>query len=150
MEFTGELCEVSPFLNEYDPVKEIPVARCCTVWTSHESGEEYLLVADQMLWFGTALQHSLINPNQIREYGIKVYDDPFKRTFGIDSEESPFIPFDTTGTIVYFESRAPTSWEMQNLPVVLLTGDEWNPTDVGEQNTRGNVNAKHPITYDGQ
>ena len=62
MKYTGEICEVSPFLNTYDPVKEIPVARCCTVWTSEESGEEYLLVGDQMLWFGNSLENSLINP----------------------------------------------------------------------------------------
>ena len=59
------MCEVSPFLDECDPVKEIPVARCATVYTSHESGEEFLLVGDQMLWFGESLPHSLINPNQI-------------------------------------------------------------------------------------
>ena len=54
MQYIGEICEVYPFLNTYSPVKEIPVARCCTVWTDDE-GKEYLLVGDEMLWFGTAL-----------------------------------------------------------------------------------------------
>ena len=54
MHYTGEICEVSPFLNTYTPVKEIPVARCCNVWTDDE-GKEYLLAGDKMLWFGTAL-----------------------------------------------------------------------------------------------
>ena len=31
LEYTGEICEVSPFLTTYDPIQEIPVARCCTV-----------------------------------------------------------------------------------------------------------------------
>ena len=54
-----------------EPVKEIPpVPRSCTVWTSLDTGQEYLLVGDQMLWFGTQLDHSLINPNQI--YGSTV------------------------------------------------------------------------------
>ena len=117
MEFTNEVCEVSPFLNTYEPVKEIPVARCCTVWTSPYTGAEYLLVGDQMLWFGEQLKHSLINPNQIREYGIQVYDDPFNmHQFGIDGGDV-FIPFDTTGTIVHFESRVPTDWEEKHLPI---------------------------------
>ena len=33
MLYTGEHCEVSPFLSTYDPVQEVPIARCCTVWT---------------------------------------------------------------------------------------------------------------------
>jgi hypothetical protein len=130
METTNEICEVTPFLDSYEPVKEVLVARCCTVWTSQDSGREYLLVGDQMLWFGTQMDHSLINPNQIREYGTPVYDDPFNASeFGIDAHEA-FIPFDTTGTIVHFESRVPTDWERDHLPVILLTGERWDPVEV--------------------
>ena len=69
MHYTGEICEVYPLLNTYAPVQETPVARCCTVWKDEE-GKDYLLVGNEMLWFGTALENSLINPNQIRAYGI--------------------------------------------------------------------------------
>jgi len=130
MEKTNEVCEVTPFLDSYEPVKEVLVARCSTVWTSPDTGREYLLVGDQMLWFGTQMDHSLINPNQIREYGIPVYDDPFHaRQFGIDGNEA-FIPFETKGTVVSFDSRVPTDWELKNLPVILLTGDKWDPNSV--------------------
>jgi hypothetical protein len=40
---------VTPFLDLYEPVKEVMVARCGTVWTSPNTGHEYLLVSDQML-----------------------------------------------------------------------------------------------------
>jgi hypothetical protein len=77
------------------------------------------------------MAHSLINPNQIREYGIPVYDDPYAKThFGINANET-FIPFNTTGTIVHFETRVPTDWEMRNLPILMLTGEEWDPVNVG-------------------
>ena len=33
MNYTGDICEVYPFLSTYAPVQEIPVERCCTVWT---------------------------------------------------------------------------------------------------------------------
>lgn len=33
MELTGDVCEVTPFLDSYKPTKEIPLARCGTVWT---------------------------------------------------------------------------------------------------------------------
>jgi hypothetical protein len=118
LDFTNEVCEVTPFLDSYEPVKEVMVARCGTVWTSPNTGREYLLVGDQMLWFGNQMDHSLINPNQIREYGIPVYDNPFSQSqFGIDCNDDDFIPFNTTGTIVYFESHVPTDWETWNMPI---------------------------------
>jgi hypothetical protein len=130
LETTGEFCDVSPFLGTYKPVTEIPLARCCTVWTDQSDSSEHLLVGDQMLWFGTQLPHSLINPNQLRAYGLNVNDDPFdnSRKFGINSEHL-FIPFDTTGTVVHFDTRVPTEWEKSHLPVVLLTGEDWNPLE---------------------
>ena len=119
MEYTGQVCEVSPFLSSYDPVQEIPVARCCTVWTDDQSGQDYLLVGDEMLWFGTTMEHSLINPNQIRDYGLAVDDNPYTddpSKFGISSDDV-FIPFDTTGMLVHFESRVPAAWEKTHLPI---------------------------------
>jgi hypothetical protein len=61
MELTGELCDVKPFLDSYNPIMEILVARCCTVWTDQGDSQEYLLVGDQMLWFGTLLPNSIRN-----------------------------------------------------------------------------------------
>jgi hypothetical protein len=84
--------------------------------------------------------HSLINPNQNREYGIPMYDNPFSQSqFGIDCNDD-FIPFNTTGTIVYFESRVPMDWETHNLPIIMLTGEDWDPVNVGFGNghSRGN------------
>ena len=122
MLYTGEHCDVSPFLGTYNPAQEITIARYCRVWTLDE-GKEYLLVDDEMLWFGNTLADSLINPNQLREYGLLVKGNPFNANeFGIDADEE-FIQFDTTGTIVCFDSRVPTDWETTHLPVVLHTAD---------------------------
>jgi hypothetical protein len=46
MDLTGEICDVNPFLDTYQPITEIPVARCCTVWTDQVDSQEYLLVGD--------------------------------------------------------------------------------------------------------
>jgi hypothetical protein len=118
------------------------VARCRTVWASPNTGQEYLLVGDQMLWFGTQMDHSLINPNQIREHGIPVYDNPFSQSqFGIDCNDD-FISFNTMGTIVYFESHVPTDWETCNLPIIMLTGEDWDPVNVGFGNGRNREKAE--------
>ena len=83
-----------------------------------------------MLWFVTALENSLINPNQIRAYVISIKDNHFNANqLGINAEEI-FIPFDTTGRVVHFESRVPTEWETTHLPVILITADSWDPTTV--------------------
>jgi hypothetical protein len=106
------------------------VERCGTVWTSPNTGHEYLLVGDQMLWFRSQMDHSLINPNQIHEYGIPVYDNTFSQSqIGIDCNDD-FIPFNTTGTIVYFETHVPTDWETCNLPIIMLTGEDWDPVKI--------------------
>jgi hypothetical protein len=80
MELTGEACDVNPFLDSYQPIQEISVTRCCTVAMNQEDSVKYLHVGDQILLFGTQLPHSLINPNQLRTYGININDDPFDST----------------------------------------------------------------------
>ena len=59
---------------------------------------------------GTALENLLINPNQIRAYGLSINDNTLNANeLGIDTEEL-FIPFNTTGKVVHFEYRVPTEW----------------------------------------
>jgi hypothetical protein len=134
--------KVTPFLDSYEPVKEVMVTRCGMVWTSPKTGHEYLLVCDQMLWFRSQMDHSLINPNQIHEYGIPVYDNPFSQSqFGIDCNDD-FIPFNTTGTIVYFESHVLTDCKTHNLPIIMLTGEDWDPVNIGFGNGRSTEQAE--------
>jgi hypothetical protein len=32
------------------------------------------------------------------------------------------------GTVVHLESRVPTEWEKMHLPIILLTSEDWNPS----------------------
>ena len=76
--FTGQVCDVSPFTSEYDPMPNVKVAGACTAWDDPVSGRTIILEFHQGLWFGTKLANSLIsNPNQCRVYGISICDDPF-------------------------------------------------------------------------
>jgi hypothetical protein len=36
MELTGEICDITPFLESYQAIHKIPVARCCTVWMNQD------------------------------------------------------------------------------------------------------------------
>jgi hypothetical protein len=130
LEFTGEYCNVSPFSTEYKPLENVPIAQCATVYTYNSTGATVLLIADQVLWFGNKLSTSLINPHQLRDNGIGVCDDPWDpyRPIGIEADQG-FIPFSSHGTTLFFESRSPTPWDLENLPTVLLTAPRWSPHD---------------------
>ncbi len=120
-----------PFSNDYQPKVNVPVAKCSTAYTGPNSGHSVLLVADQVLWFGTNLHCSLINPHQIRSYGHSLCDDPWDphRPIGLDVEVL-FVPFQSAGPNLFFETRVPTDWEMDNLQVVDITGPHWDPYDI--------------------
>ena len=70
------------------------------------------------------MNHSIINPNKVRAFNILVHDNLFYATvFGIEAEKA-FAPFTSKGTVISFESQVPTAWEVQNLPVICLQGDQ--------------------------
>jgi hypothetical protein len=71
-----------------------------------------------------------------------MYDNPFSQSqFGINCNDD-FIPFNTTGTIVYFESRELMDWETCNLPIIVLTGEDWDPVNVGLGNRHSKEQAE--------
>ena len=69
--FTGDKVEVSPFSEEYKSMPGIPVATCGTLITT-ESGREYILIGNEMLWFGKKMKRTLVNPNQFRMNGVAI------------------------------------------------------------------------------
>ena len=75
LSYTGKECEVSP--PEYEAVRNVPVATGPTVWTNTTDGKAYLMIFHASLWMGDKLDHTLVNPNQLRAYGVSVQDDPF-------------------------------------------------------------------------
>ena len=101
--FSNKVCEVSPFLDLYQPVKYITVARVSTVWMDPTPSREYLVIGYQFLWFGTMIDHSLINPNQVRSFNIPVCYNTFDETvFGIEAYEA-FAPFTSKGAFISLE-----------------------------------------------
>jgi hypothetical protein len=63
-ELTGEYCDVAPFSNEYKPMHDVPIVNASTAFTNN-AGTTVILRFNQILWYGTKLNMSLINPNQI-------------------------------------------------------------------------------------
>ena len=68
------MCSVSPFLSEYTATDNVEICTAATAWTIH-SGQVYILVFVQGLFFVDRMDRSLINPNQCRSYDILLCDD---------------------------------------------------------------------------
>ena len=71
---------------------------------------ECLILVYQFLWFGTMINHSIINPNQVRAFNIPVHDDPFDATVFLIEAYEAFIPFTSKGTAISFELQVPMAW----------------------------------------
>ena len=132
IEYTGEHCDVRPYLDEYKPITDVPIVNASTAYTDPKAGVTLILQLNQVLWYGKKMQMNLINPNQIHHGGLVVSDNPTNhdRTFRITGDNFT-VPFDLSGTPVYFVSQAPTQWELENCRVVEMTVDSpRNPTEI--------------------
>ena len=48
-----EFSDASPFLDDHEPIMDIPVASCATTWVDPEDRQAHVLVCHQLLLFGT-------------------------------------------------------------------------------------------------
>jgi hypothetical protein len=62
-EFEGQTCDVMPYTDTYEAVKDVPIVSAATAWTNQETGESVILYFNQVLWYGKKMPVSLINPN---------------------------------------------------------------------------------------
>ena len=93
--------------------------------------ETYIMAAplNEALYYEDKLDHSLINPNQIRSFGIDFWDNPFdkERALKIEADKHLSIGLTTQGTKVLSNSRVPTDKELNNCHWIEITArQEWN------------------------
>jgi hypothetical protein len=77
LHYTSRECDVSPYTEVYESVTAVPIVSGATAWTDKRTGLTYILVVNEALWMPDTVTSSLINPNQLRAYGITVQDNPF-------------------------------------------------------------------------
>jgi hypothetical protein len=70
LSFTGRECDVYPYSQQYEAVRNIPIVSAATAIQHPNSGETLILVFNEVLWYGDRMDHSLINPNQLRHFGV--------------------------------------------------------------------------------
>ena len=76
-----------------------------TAWTSH-TGQVYILVFVEGLWFGDRMDRSLINSNKCRYFGISFCNNPTDphRTLGFQTNTLN-TPLFMEGTIAKMSTR---------------------------------------------
>ena len=129
---TVQSFEVMPYSDTYDAITDVPVITGATLWTSPHDGDENILIFNEALWMGDTLQHTLVNPNQLRAYGTTVQDNPFASfPLMFDPPTGPVIPLTTMGTIIYCNTQAPNDHKLSSLPHIILSSSaKWDPHNV--------------------
>lgn len=116
LELTGEKVNVYPFSEKLPSVQEVPIATVLTIWESPKTGEPWMLVIHEALYFGDQLKDSLLCPNQLRAAGNLVQDAPIQ--FDATSSHSITVPgqlelpLEMHGFISYLSTRKPTNDEI--------------------------------------
>jgi hypothetical protein len=121
--FRGVLCNATTDIN---------IAAGATAYTSKTTGITFIFVINEGLWFGSRMENSLINPNQLHMFGIDLCDDPFDQHRAlrfIDPNTGIVVPFEIQGTIIFFETRCLTHEELDTCQHIILSSDApWNPS----------------------
>ena len=133
MEYTNRVADVFGYNPSQDPIKDVPIVTGATAYDCPRTNTTYILLFHESLYYGTELDHSLINPNQLRHFGVGVWDNPFDttRTLSIEVNDELQIPLHMQGTKISFKSRSPTSQELASCPHISVTSSRpWNPTTV--------------------
>ena len=79
---------------------------------------------------GDKMDHTLINPNQMRHFGIKVQDNPYDDApLYLMTEDGGFaLPLTVLGTNIMANTQTPTAEELHTCPQVTLSSPHpWDP-----------------------
>ena len=133
LQYTSRQADVYAYDTQIEPTKGVPIVSGATAFDDNRTGLTYILVFHESLYYGDKLDHSLVNPNQCRSFGLEVNDNPFDKDndVGIKATSELFIPLTTKGTKVHFKTRVPTENELETcLHIDMTSKIEWNPNEI--------------------
>ena len=123
-------CSVQTFSDSFSPINNILVVQGATAYDCPHIGQTYILLINEGLYFGTSMNHSLINPNQLRHFGTIVQDNPYSKDNITyieanvpDNDKRLQLPLTSKRINILFETQIPTQQELDDCPHVNLTSD---------------------------
>ena len=115
---TSRTADVYPYHTSCQPLYFVPIVSGKTTVTDSIAGNSVIMVINEALYYGKKLDHSLINPNQLRCYETMVWDNPFDpyMELFIETVNGNTIDMIPDGTKIGFSSHMPTDEELRKLP----------------------------------
>ena len=88
----------------------MPIFQPATAYDNPETGDTTSLILNYAIWMGETIYHTLMNPKQLREYGMAVQYNPFAEApIFIATEEHDFmLPVFSKGNIIEVTTRTLT------------------------------------------
>ena len=105
---------VYPYNNSYEPIYNVLIVTSASTYTNINTGRSFIIFIHESLYYIKKLGRYLINTNQLRSYGIMVWDNPFdsNRELCVETEDGNTIGLIENGTRIGFYSIAPTEHEL--------------------------------------
>lgn len=129
-EFTGEKFKIYGYRKEDGYVERniIKGALAYDFTTGTNAGKTVILIFNQS-FHDPNLQHSLVNPNQLRDRGHLVHDvsPRYGGKHEISFEDGLKIPLLEHGCLGYIPVRKPTMDEINTCTHIEMTSTEWDP-----------------------
>ena len=153
LQFTQRTADVYSYDSAYEPLENVPIVTAATAWDHPDTGETWLLIMNEGLFYGSKLGHSLLNPNQLRHHGVIYQDNPFDSApLSITIPGLLKVPLQSQGTKIRFSSRVPTISELEFIPesrrIELTNLAHWNPSTVHlasvESHMKGDIGFIEP------
>ena len=85
--YTRRTADVYAYDKSYSPATNIPFVTGATAYDDPNLGKTFILIFNEALFYGNKMDHSLFKPNQLRKFGVLVWDNPFdhERPFSIQA-----------------------------------------------------------------
>ena len=122
-----------PYSDDYEAKTGISIVQAATGYTA-ANGQRYILVFNEALWMPER-ENSLMNPNQLRHFGIEVQDNPYDQNPMLIRKESDTDGFvaclKSRGTDIFIDTWTPTDQDLrENVHVVLTSLTQWDPHSI--------------------
>jgi hypothetical protein len=126
LEYNGQVAKVSGFANNMEALQDILIVKAALAYDDPNTGETFVFIIKQALYFGDHFNHILLNHNQICSYGVTV--DAIPKHLSLSSshaiiikEENLTIPLSLNRIISYFNVRTTSIYEVDNCQHIVLT-----------------------------
>ena len=107
----------------HNPTEFFSIVSAATAY-DHQNDGTNILLFNESLYYGMKIQHSLINPNQVRFHGLNLFDNLVcDDELYIEVDNETDIPLQFKETKCVFKSRVPTSNEFDSSPHYDMTNN---------------------------